>query len=402
MATYDRGAIGTSEINSARIVKDMSEDILLLEPKNTPFLVFSKKMRKQPAHNMKFYWQEDEIIGYRSAVASGEAITLTAGSESNVIEVTDAEIFNVGNMLLIEDSGVVAYVSDAEDSKADHIKIIPGFDDADTAVDIAGDEVIQIIGTADAEGNGVMDENRRQIGEKYNFLQQFKTNFSMTDIQMNTNTYNEQEEWGYLRAKKGKQHNRGIERALMFGGRSKRTNATIGDHPIWTTRGIFNSISTNVQTLGSSTALTEDSWNEFLKDYGFDHGSNKKTLFASKTLAHQISTFAQDNVRIKDGKNKKFGINVDTYISSLGYELDVVVHPYLEGGTYGQAGVVLDMDAINLRYLKGSEDSFDTKLLVDVIKDGVHKQTDEYFSVLGLELRQEKKHAVIKNTLDNS
>jgi len=399
---YNRGTIGTSEINSARVVKDMSEKILLLDPQSTPFLVFSKKLRKSPAYNMKFYWQEDELIGHRSAVASAEAITLTAGSESGAIEVTDAEIFNVGQMILIEDSGVVAYVSDAEDSEANHIKIIPGFDDADTATDIAGDEVIQIIGTADAEGNGVMDENRRQSDEKYNYLQQFKTNFSMTDIQMNTKTYNEQDEWGYLRAKKGREHNEGIERSLLFGGRSKRTNANIGSHPIWTTRGVFNSISTNVQALASGTALTEDTWNEFLRDYGFDHGSNKKTLFASRTLAHQISTWARDNIRIKAGKNKKFGINVNSYISSLGYELDVVVHPFLEGNTYGQAGVVLDMDAINLRYLKGSKDSFDTKLLVDVVKDGTHAQTDEYFSVLGLELRQEKRHAVIKNTLNNS
>ena len=225
----------------------------------------------------------------------------------------------------------------------------------------------------------------------------------MTDIAQAQKTYGNQSDWGYLRTKKGIEHNEDIERALLFGGRSKRTNSNIGDNPIWTTRGVFNSITSNVETLGSSTALTESSFNEFLKDKAFAHGNSKKTLFASKTLAHQISTWAKDSVRIQSGKNKRFGVHVDTYDSTLGSTLDVVVHEFLEGSTYGQAGVVLDMETVNLRYLQGEEgESFDTKLLVDIVQDGVHKQTDEYFSVLGLELKQEKRHAVIKNTLDNS
>jgi len=402
MANY-RGTIGTEDINSARVVKDMSDDILLLEPERTPFLVFSKKLKKEPCHNIKFSWQEDEVMGHRTAITSGETVTLTADSESGVIEVDNVDIFTKGDMMLIEDSGVVAYVSDVEDTETDHIKIIPGFDADDTATDITGGEEVQIIGNANEEGAGIREENRRGVEEKSNFVQQFKTNFSMTDIQMATKTYNTKSEWGYLRYKKGIQHNEEIERALLFGGQKKLTNSVIGGaHPTTTTKGAFQFINSNVETVGSSTALTETAWNEFLKDKAFDKGSDKKTLLASKTLAHQISTWASDNVRIEPGRNQKYGVNVDSYISTLGYELDVIVHPFLEGTKYGQAGVVLDMDAISLRTLKGNGKDFDTKLLVDVVNDGAHKQIDEYFSVLGLQLEQEQRHATIFNTLDNS
>ena len=44
MATYTSGTVATQDINSARVVKDMSEKILLLDPERTPFLVFSKKL----------------------------------------------------------------------------------------------------------------------------------------------------------------------------------------------------------------------------------------------------------------------------------------------------------------------------------------------------------------------
>jgi hypothetical protein len=361
-------------------------------------------MSKRPAHNMKFYWQEDEIIGHRTEVTAGEIVTLTADTESAVIEVENVDIFTVGDMIRIEDSGVLAYVSDVEDTEANHIKIIPGFDEDATATDIAGGEVLQKVGSADAEGAGVRDSNRRQIAEKYNYLQIFKTNFSMTDIQMATKTYGDQSDWSWLRTKKGIEHNEQIERALLFGGRAKSTNSTIGDHPTYTTNGLFESIQTNIETLGSSTALTESSWNNFLKDKAFKHGSKKKLLIASPTLASQISQFAKDNgtVNMNSGANQKYGVHVDQYVGNLGHRLDVIVHDFLEGPTYGQSGVVVDMDSVNLRYLEGNGQSFDTKLLVDVKKDGVHRQIDEYYSVLGLELKQEERHAVIHNTLDNS
>jgi len=403
MATYNRGTIGTADINSARVVKDMSNDILLLDPKRTPFLVFSKKLRKEPTHNIKFSWQEDEVLGHRTAITTGEAVTLTAESESAAIEVDNIDILTVGDMVLIEDSGVIAYVSDVEDTATNKIKIVPGFDSSNTATDITGGEELQIIGNANEEGAGIRDENRRAVEDKSNYVQQFKTNFSMTDIQMATKTYSNKSEWGRLRYKKGIQHNEEIERALLFGGQKKLTSSVIGgSHSTTTTKGAFQFIESNVETVGSSTALTETAWNEFLKDKAFDHGSDKKTLLASKTLAHQISTWASDSVRIEPGRNKRFGVNVDSYISTLGYELDVIVHPFLEGNKYGQAGMVLDMDAIKLRTLKGNGKDFDTKLLVDVVNDGAHKQIDEYFTVAGLQLEQEKRHAAIFNTLDNS
>lgn len=401
MATNYRGTLGTEDINSARIVKDMSDDVLLLEPNRTPFLVFSKKLKKEPTHNIKFNWQEDEVMGHRTSIATGETITLTAENESNPIEVTNVDILTKGDMILIEDSGVVAYVSAIEESGTDHIKIVPGFDSENTATDITGDEELQIIGNANEEGAGIREENRRGIEDNFNFVQQFKTNFSMTDIQMATNTYNTKSEWGYLRYKKGIQHNEEIERALLFGGQKKITSSVIGgSHPTTTTRGAFQSIESNIENIGDSTNLTETAWNEFLKDKAFDKGSDKKTLLASKTLAHQISTWATDNVRIEPGRNQKYGVNVDSYISTLGYELDVIVHPFLEGNKYGQAGMVLDMDAIKLRTLKGNGKDFDTKLLVDVVNDGAHNQIDEYFSVMGLQLEQEQRHATIFNTLE--
>jgi hypothetical protein len=71
--------------------------------------------------------------------------------------------------------------------------------------------------------------------------------------------------------------------------------------------------------------------------------------------------------------------------------LHIIKHPLLAGVTYGNYAVGLDMEALTYRYLSNR----DTKLLTNRQDPGEDSQVDEYLTECGLQMEQEKRHAIM-------
>jgi len=121
-------------------------------------------------------------------------------------------------------------------------------------------------------------------------------------------------------------------------------------------------------------------------------GSMKKTVFASnKWLVHLASaTRLQDTGFYDTGEKTSSGLRVRKYIGPVG-ELEFVAHPFLKGA-YEDYAIAIDPANFAIRPLAGR----DMQLRKDIVKDGRDGQTDEWLMELGVELRNEQTHAILK------
>ncbi|MCK5019755.1 MAG: DUF5309 family protein, partial [Candidatus Peribacteraceae bacterium] len=133
---------------------------------------------------------------------------------------------------------------------------------------------------------------------------------------------------------------------------------------------------------------TEAEFETWLEDV-FAHGGTEKYAFASATVISMINGFAKSKVQITQSE-KTYGILIMTYVSAHG-TLHLIKHDMFTGTPYGNYAVAVDMEAASFRYLSAR----DTKLLTDRQARGDDEAVEEYLTEAGLELQQEKRHAIM-------
>jgi hypothetical protein len=74
----------------------------------------------------------------------------------------------------------------------------------------------------------------------------------------------------------------------------------------------------------------------------------------------------------------------------------------MEAGIAGAAGFngefyLIDLPSVIFRYLNGNGKSMNTRLYEDIVKDGSDKTVDEFKSIVGWQVKFEKKHARMFN-----
>jgi len=121
-------------------------------------------------------------------------------------------------------------------------------------------------------------------------------------------------------------------------------------------------------------------------------GGMKKTVFASNKWMVQLAAATRaDNTGFYDtGETTTSGLRVRSYVGPVG-QLDFVAHPYLKGA-YENYAVAIDPANFSVRPLVGR----DMQLRSDIVKDGRDGQTDEWLMEVGVELRNEQTHAILK------
>ena len=121
-------------------------------------------------------------------------------------------------------------------------------------------------------------------------------------------------------------------------------------------------------------------------------GGMKKTVFASNKWMVQLAaaTRASDTGFYDTGETTASGLRVRSYVAPVG-QLDFVAHPYLKGA-YEDYAVAIDPANFSVRPLAGR----DMQLRSDIVKDGRDGQTDEWLMEVGVEMRNEQTHAILK------
>lgn len=378
MADYFQGSMGTKTLNQDRRVIDIEEQIMMLDPNRSPFLLLTKKAGKNSRYNPKFHWQEDEHMEQTSTY---EGSTET-GTQETTIEVGDVELFVEGDVILVPATDEYMVVTDVKVSD-DDIDVERGALGS-TEANLTNEDELIIIGDASEEGAGGRDINMRKVSTPWNYMQIFKLPWGMTNTMQKQKTYGP-DEWARLGRKKSAEFKERIERAFLFGERYKDET---GDQPKRYTRGIEKWITTNVEDKGGSS-LTEDAFDAWCRDHAFAHGSDRKALLASADLISKISGWAKDNIKTRTPENT-YGINVQEYTTPFGV-LDIVRHKMFTGDTYGKFGIAVDTEVLGYEYLR------DTKLETNIQKNDEDQRKDQYIAEVGLKVGQEKRNAIIKN-----
>ena len=374
------GGTGTGNINQERRIFDVSKDIAFYNPNANPFFLLAQEAGKEDSIDPFFKCLEAQMQPDFDDVNGA----VTAGATSVIVD--HGAYFKANDLVLNTRTGEVFRVTAVA---ANTLTVVRGYGTVSGTAMNDNDE-LRRIGNAFEEGAGADTAKTVQVDVVTNYCQIFKTSLRLTGSEMSTTLYGGMDL--PLRQKMaGIEHSRKIETQFLFGHKYERlttsaTNAATS-HPIRTTQGILKFISSNAVSVGG--ALSEATFNnEFLR-YIFTADKNyrqKRTLFVSPLAGGVMNQWANGKIQLVPS-DKTFGITVNRYLSFFG-EVNVVMHPLLEGDVYSGYIIAVDLENVGYKYLSGR----DTKLETDIIQDGTDARTDQFLSECGLKVRLEGVH----------
>jgi hypothetical protein len=369
------GSRDTANIQAAKRVVDMANEIALLEPDAAPLTVLMKRAQERVKEtiNPEFKFLEDELSPRFDAV--NYSTGYTDGATSVVVD--NGSYFRSGHVIRNTDTGEQMLVTGVSTNT---LTVTRGWGTTAAAA-IADNNTIMIVADASAEGATSATAKTTQEAVKTNYTQIFRTPFEVTG------TADASEQYGgkdiaYLQKKHGIEHKRDMERAFLFG---EAKNDVSGSKPIRATAGLNSFITTN-RTDASGT-LTEAEFETFCRTL-FRYGSSKKVLFASPLLVSAINSWALGKLQTVSSE-KTYGISVKEYLGGHG-TLYIVKHNLLEQD-YAGYGMAVDTDNVRYRPLRGR----DTKLKMNIQANDSDTRKDEYLTEAGLEVKLEKTHGVL-------
>jgi len=378
------GIKGTGNLGVTRQY-DIADVISLLDVNRYPLLAIltnagkdpvtkqGKAMKKKETTDPEFKWFEDEY-GKRKLTGSG-----TLDPDGGDLTITgESQYCQVGDVILVAAQKWVFEITVIGDANTVTVGAEKG-GATGTAASATGD--VWIIGNANEEGSGLREIKSTTISQPFNYCQIFKTPIGITETAKNTKGWTKENDFDYQRKKKAVEHMIDIERAFLFG---KRNEDTSGTHPKRFTDGILNRIATYA-TANVDTEAEFESWLE----NAFAHGNVEKYLFTAAAVISMVNSWAKGKLQIVD-KAKSYGLQIIDYISPHGI-VHMIKHPLLTGTTYGNYGVMLDMETLTYRYLSNR----DTKLKTNVQDPGEDSQVDQYLTECGLQMEQESRHAIM-------
>ena len=374
------GTRGTNSINQIQRVIDIPRNMipLLDDPDATPLIVITKQMSAKEAINPDFNWLEDDIKT-RSLV---NTVARDAVQTDVTLSLADTAFLTIGDVLKVVGTGETMLVT-AINYGTGAVTVTRSIG---TSSDIlALNAELLIVGNANAEGADIRTLVSTASTTRTNYCQIFRNPYGVTET-LNASELYSGNDLAFKRQKKLKEHLIEIESAILFGERALDTS---GAQPVRYTGGILEFVTSNVSNIGG-IPLSETLFEAFLRS-AFRYGSTKKYLLASPLLCSIINSFSSGRLETSVG-DETYGVKIKEYMNAHG-NLYISKHNLLSGTTYGAYGIVIDMENVHYRYLKGR----DTKLLTNRQNNGQDMILEEYLTECGLQLVHEKKHAIIRN-----
>ena len=250
------------------------------------------------------------------------------------------------------------------------------------------DEPIWNLGPAQREG----DTSRALLStlevEQSNRTQIIRTPFGTTNTQSATDLY-DGNDLDYQADKHQIEHAVSVERFLIFG---QNNQATVTGQPLRTMSGILQFIQTNRRDVNG--VLTESEFDAFCEVAFRYGGSDQKLMLCSGRVLQAINNFAKEKFETVP-ESESYGLNLKSYLSPFG-RLFLTYHRQIVGATYSGFGIVLDMDRIALRPLRGGRSAGSLAVRVTNIQaNDEDARRDEFISELSLEFKNEKAHALL-------
>ncbi len=379
------GIRGTASLGVTRKY-DVADVISLLDVNQYPLLGIltnagkdpvskqGKAMKKKETTDPEFKWFEDE---YQTKVLTGSGTVDPDGG--NLTITAQTQYVQVGDVLLIALQGWVMPVTAITDENV----VVVGAElggATGAAASAVGDVVV--LGNANEEGATLRNIKATTVTQPSNYCQIFRTPIGITETARNTKGWTKENDFDYQSRKKAIEHMIDIERAFLFG---KKAINTGGTHPKRYTGGIIPAVT----VYKTANVDTEAEFEDWLGAQAFAHGNVEKYFYASSAVISMINSWAKKKVELVQSE-KVYGMRINRYESPFG-TVNMIRHPLLTGTKYGNYGVMLDMECLTYRYLSNR----DTKLLTNRQAPGEDSRVDEYLSECGLQMEQDKRHAVM-------
>lgn len=360
------------------LVRDVASRIALLQPEDAPLLSFINGLKKKSeTTNPKYEWFEDEMrpntVTVSGSAGTGTTINVTTGTGVRV-RVDDILMTTTGEAIL-----VTAVATDA-------LTVTRSMGGVAAATLADGNQLI-IAGNAMQEGASNPTFKFTAKAAKYNYIQIFRDTIELTDTQIASKSYGGDDRL-HQRKLRGSEHKRGIEQAFLFGDKFEDTSGTQTRRG---TGGLLTSITTNVTDAGG--VLTEGTFEAFCRNlfrYSPTTSSATKLFLCAPILISALNFWNKTKLQVRQD-DKTFGTRLATYRSGHG-DLEVTRHWLLADFTeFTKYGFALDPQNLMYRYMAG----LDTKLHLDIGLKTDEKTVDEYRTHAGLELHQERTHAIL-------
>jgi hypothetical protein len=377
--TLVTGQRGTANISADQRRIDMASKILLLEPDSAPLTVISKNLSSRPTVNSQFKWQEDEGDPRFDAINNGAGYA--AGITALVVD--NAAYFEVQQIVYVPRTGENMRVT-AVDTGTNTLTVVRGV--GSTAAALVDNDPLLIASTAQPEGDASRAARTRNPSTIYNYTQIFRSPWDATETERHSE-FETGDDWDHQAMKKGIEHKKSIEYALMTGSPSEDTTSGQARR----TTGGFKHYATQNKT-DAGGALTELELFTALRP-AFRYGSKEKWALASALAVDVLNTFPRGKLEVQQNE-RTFGVRVMQYVSPHG-TINLVTHYLLEGATLGGEIWIIDTDALAWRYLKNKRGSRDTHIRKEIQANDVDGRKDEYLTEGGLEFGQPQRHGII-------
>lgn len=393
MSTPVQGLRGTGEFSTEFRPRNYRELFTLLEPNgNSPLNALLSMGSSESTNDPAFRNFRDELPERRLTVNGAVTSTGTSSETITVDADNDNKFAVAGSIVVNSATGEVMHVTaDGGGTSLTVTRNVGG-----TAHAIDDNAELFIAGFAAEEGASTPTAVSFDAVMIENFCQIFRTSFSVTGTMAATylRTGDKEDE---ARVKALKLHMSDIERAMFFGKKDEDNGSTA--QPRRFTGGLMTSLTNkfDVGTASSSAInaadgiLTEEEFDLALTETIFKFGSNSKIAFVGAKVANHLQQFGKDRWQPTQVEGA-YGVNLTRYSTFAG-DLMVHLHPqFRQIPGMDTAMVIVDFPYLVYRYLEGR----DTQLLEDRQSPGADTRISEYLTECGLELTQDKVHAVIE------
>ena len=393
MSTPIQGLRGTGQFDTTFRPRNYRELFTLLEPNgNAPLNALLSMGQSESTNDPAFRNFRDELPE-RVMTVDGAVVSTGTSSETITLDADNENKFAIAGSIVVNSAtGEVMHVTaDGGGTSLTVTRNVGG-----TAHAIADGAELFIAGFAAQEGADTPTAVSFDAVMVENFCQIFRTSFSVTGTMNSTylRTGDKQDE---ARVKALKMHMSDIERAMFFG-KKDEDNASSAQ-PRRFTGGLMTSLTNkfDVATASSSAInaadgiLTEEEFDLALTETIFKFGSNSKIAFVGAKVANHLQQFGKDRWQPTQVEGA-YGVNLTRYSTFAG-DLMVHLHPqFRQIPGMDTAMVIVDFPYLSYRYLEGR----DTQLLENRQNPGADTEVSEYLTECGLELMQDKVHAVIE------
>lgn len=373
------GLFGTGNFETGEVPEDWRTTILYLFPNgDAPLTALLSMMDRPGTKSSHFNWWEKGL--------QSKTTTLT-GAQTNVatnLVVADSTGFTKDQQLYNARTGEVMVIT-ADPADATHVVVARGAAGSTNAA-INDQDIIFVIGTVYSEGTGVGNAPYVGPGRRYNYTQIFKSPVEITGSaeQEDSRTGNK-----YLDMKEEalRSHSVDMEMAFLFGRRYEDTGAN--GKPRRFTGGLDTQFITTNRFDAAGT-MTKTLFNNWMEQW-FAYGSDERLLLSGRRVIRMIHEMVQANTSYQIANEKVYGVRLERVTTPWG-DLLLKRHPLFNSNTFlQQYAIGLDLQNIHERPFRDTEFKENAQL------PDADEKKDFFISETGIEVQQEKTHAVFKN-----